>query len=203
MVIAILNYGVGNIAALTNMLDYIGVDSVVVADPASLLLAEKVILPGVGAFDQAIRCLDSLTLRDPLLEFATVHRRPVLGVCLGMQLLGLASEEGAERGLGLIKATTRRIRPNDPSVKVPHMGWAEVTPTRSSALFPDTEEKMRFYFAHSYHVDCESEHTVLAHISHGGAMASAIQSDNILGVQFHPEKSHRFGAAILKRFAEM
>lgn len=201
--ITILNYGVGNLAALTNMFDYIGVEAVIVSDPAALLQADKVILPGVGAFDQAVRCLDALSLRDPLLEVATVRQRPVLGVCLGMQLLGRASEEGVEPGLGLIKATTRRIRPNDPAIKVPNMGWAEVALTRSSALFPDPEDRLRYYFAHSYHVECDSDDMVLARINHGGPVTAAVQSENIFGAQFHPEKSHRFGAALLKRFAEM
>lgn len=198
-----LNYGVGNIAALTNMLDFVGADSVVVSDPTSLLRADKVILPGVGAFDQAVRCLDASGLREPLMELAVVHKRPILGVCLGMQLLGIDSEEGSGQGLGLIAARTRRIRPSDPAVKVPHMGWAEIAPTRSSVLFPDPEDRLRYYFAHSYHVECDSDDMVLAQINHGGPITAAVQSGNILGAQFHPEKSHRFGAALLKRFAEM
>lgn len=203
MPVSIVDYGVGNIAALANMLDFIGVESAIASDPMGILNADRIILPGVGAFDQAVRCLDAAGLRDPLLEVATIRKRPLLGVCLGMQLLGIASEEGTEHGLGLIPAQTRRLRPSDAAVKVPHMGWAEVTPTRPSVLFPDPEDRLRFYFAHSYHVECESDDMVLARINHGECVTAAIQSDNILGAQFHPEKSHRFGAALLKRFAEM
>lgn len=201
--IAIMNYGVGNIAALLNMLDFIGEDATIVSDAQSIARADKLILPGVGAFDAAIGRLDALGLRDALQEIATIRLRPVLGVCLGMQLLGRSSEEGAEVGLGLIDAETRRIRPNDPTLKVPHMGWAEVTATRSSALFPDTGGGERFYFAHSYHVVCADPDHVIARIDHGAPLAASVMAGNVMGVQFHPEKSHRYGAALLKRFAEL
>jgi glutamine amidotransferase len=203
LTVSLLNYGVGNISALANMLDFIGTESVVVADRASLARATKIILPGVGSFDNAIRRLDTMRLREALLEAVCIRKRPVLGICLGMQLLGHASEEGQETGLGLIDADTRRIRPNDPALKVPHMGWAELRPTQSSVLFPQPDMAERFYFAHSYHVVCTDPGHVLAEIDHGARLAAAVQVDNVMGVQFHPEKSHRFGAALLKRFVEL
>lgn len=201
--IAVLNYGVGNIDALVNMLDFIGEDAVIVSDAAEVAAAEKLILPGVGAFDQALSRLDMLGMRSALFELAKVRQRPVLGVCLGMQLLGRSSEEGSGTGLGLLDAETHKIRPNDLTVKVPHTGWADVKPTRQSALFPDTKASERFYFAHSYHVVCENPDHVLAHVDHGRPLTASIMADNIMGVQFHPEKSHRFGAGLLKRFARL
>jgi glutamine amidotransferase len=201
--IAILNYGVGNIAALMNMLDFIGEDAVVVSASTEVAAADKLILPGVGAFDSALRRLDLLGVRGALFELAKVRQRPVLGVCLGMQMLGRSSEEGSAIGLGLINAETRKIRPNDQTLKVPHMGWAELRLTRQSTLFPDIAAAERFYFAHSYHVVCENPDHVLAQVYHGTPLTASLMVDNVMGVQFHPEKSHRFGTALLKRFARL
>lgn len=203
MRITIIDYGVGNVGALVNMLDFVGHDADVAATPADILRADKLILPGVGAFDAAMRKLIERDLHRAINEMATDRKIPVLGVCLGMQLLGRASEEGHEQGLALIQAESRRIQPGPDMRKVPHMGWADVTNTRPSVLFPAVDYPQRFYFAHSYQVVCDNERDVVATVDYGQNICVSIEHDNIFGVQFHPEKSHRFGARLLKHFAEL
>jgi len=202
--ITVVDYGVGNVGAIINMLDYLGIDAESSSNPERIANADKLILPGVGAFDKAM-----LTLRErqliPYLNKAVLERHvPVLGVCLGMQLLGLSSEEGREAGLGFINARSIRINVSETSeLKVPHIGWMEVSPTGNGRLFDSLVTQERFYFDHSYHVVCDDPKAVSATIPYGEPLACAVEHANIFGVQFHPEKSHRFGMRVLTSFAQI
>ena len=201
--IVIVDYGVGNTGAMANMLEHIGFESVVSGDPDVLRSASKLILPGVGAFDRAMDRLRQSGLASILTERVVTQGIPVLGVCLGMQLLTQASEEGVTPGLGWIRGRCRRIDASgNESLKVPHIGWANVQAERASPIFPSIEEENRFYFVHSYHVVCEDPGAIAAIVRYGGSLTAAVSMGNVHGVQFHPEKSHRFGMRLLQRFIE-
>lgn len=204
--IALVDYGMGNIGSIVNMLKRIGagVCVCVAQDSAALLAADKYILPGVGAFDRAMRNLRDRGLDGVLTEQVVARKKPVLGICLGMQLMSASSEEGSESGLGWIDAATRRFSfPLDGACKIPHMGWNTLSAGKESALFASLDGESRFYFVHSYHVVCNDPGDVLATTRHGYDFVSALQRGNIMGVQFHPEKSHRFGMAVLKNFTAL
>jgi glutamine amidotransferase len=200
--ITIVDYGVGNVASLRNMLEYIGVPSVTAGRPEDIVSAGKLILPGVGAFDHAMATLEARGLREPLRDVAA-RGTPLLGVCLGMQLLAGSSEEGKLPGLELIDGAAERLSP-DPAagLKVPNIGWVEVDPVADAPLFGAAAERERFYFVHSYHLVCRDPADVAATIDYGGAITVAVSRGNIHGVQFHPEKSHRFGMRLMKTFAQ-
>jgi glutamine amidotransferase len=199
--IAILDYGMGNVRSIQNMLRRVGASSLITSDEAQIERADALILPGVGAFDEGMRRIDNLGLRTLLDRVALDKRMPILGICLGMQLLTRSSEEGSLPGLGWIDATTRRFQQDEMrAFKVPHMGWNYVTAQRAHQLFHGIESP-RYYFVHSYHVHCEDGSNVLATTNYGYEFTSAVVKDNIIGTQFHPEKSHRFGMALLKNFA--
>jgi glutamine amidotransferase len=201
--IAIVDYGIGNLGSMLNMLKRIGVQAWIEADPAKLRSATKLILPGVGAFDAAMSRIAAVTgLRALLDDKVLVERVPVLGVCLGMQLLTRGSEEGVLPGLGWIPADTRRF-PNEALLKVPHMGWNLARPTTPSPLTADLGPEERYYFVHSYAVHVEDPTHSLMRTHYGLDFDSAIGRDNIYGVQFHPEKSHRFGMKLLQNFAAL
>jgi glutamine amidotransferase len=198
--VSIVNYGIGNTGSICNMFRKLRIEAEVIADEKSLLNAKRLILPGIGAFDACMRNLDNSGLRASVLEFAATQR-PLLGICVGMQMLTLDSEEGNLPGLGLIRARTRRF-PSIDGLRIPHMGWNTI---RWS--FPDhplaskLSNEARFYFVHSFRVTCESSQNSLATCAYGGDFAAAIVSKNVAGVQFHPEKSHRFGLQLLSNFA--
>lgn len=202
--ITVVDYGVGNVGAILNMLDYLGIDGEASGDPARIAAARQLILPGVGAFDKAMRTLRDRGLIEPL-DVAVLQRRvPVLGVCLGMQLLARQSEEGQEKGLGYIDAAVKRISlPPGSDLKVPHIGWMEVQPTSNGRLFNTEASPERFYFDHGYHVVCSDPSAVSATIGYGDVLCCAVERDNIYGVQFHPEKSHRFGMRLLSSFGQL
>lgn len=200
--ITVVDYGVGNIGALLNMLEYVGVDAEASRDAQTIADASRLILPGVGAFDKAMSTLRSRELINAL-DHAVLRRRvPVLGVCLGMQLLARRSEEGIEAGLGWIAADVKRIAVDPASrLKVPHIGWSDAVPARVGTLFGDSLQGERFYFDHGYHVVCDAGSVIAATVDYGAALCCAVQSGHIHGVQFHPEKSHRHGMRLLERFA--
>ena len=202
--LAIVDYGVGNIGALLNMFDYLGIEAEASADPQLLAAARKLVLPGVGAFDKAMSTLRARGLVAPLEEALRERCATVLGVCLGMQLLARGSEEGGEAGLGWIDADVRRITVTPGSrLKVPHIGWMDVRAPRRSALFDPAGPVERFYFDHGYHVVCDRREDVAATFDYGEELCCAVDCGQVLGVQFHPEKSHRFGMRLLKAFADL
>ena len=204
--IVVVDYGMGNVGSIANMLRKVGATAAVSADAATIEAAEKLILPGVGAFDAAMERINATGMRALLERRALEDRVPVLGICLGMQLLTQSSEEGTLAGLGWLAARTLAFRGRvDPGLKVPHMGWNLVALHTPSALTVglDTLEEPRFYFVHSYFVACEDASTAILRTTYGVSYDSAVQSDNIYGVQFHPEKSHRFGMRLLENFARL
>lgn len=195
--IVIVDYGVGNIGSVASMLNKIGAPARIGCTPESLLSADKLILPGVGHFDRAMTELRSRGLLGPLNQAVLEQRKKVLGICLGAQLLGHQSEEGQLPGLGWLPMLVRKF--DSAQVRVPHMGWSQVSPLRTD-LFGN-EPEQRFYFVHSYYMECEDGRDVLATARYGKEFACAVHRDNIYGVQFHPEKSHRFGLKLLECFA--
>jgi imidazole glycerol-phosphate synthase subunit HisH len=201
-VITIVDYGMGNLGSILNMFKRIGASARITADPAALRDAEKILLPGVGAFDAAMKRINSSGLREVLERKARTERVPLLGICLGMQLLTRGSEEGTEPGLGWIAADTKRF-PSLPGLKVPHMGWNLVQPAQPHALTRDLPPEPRFYFVHSYHVQADNAADRLLRTHYGVDFDAAIAHDNIMGAQFHAEKSHRFGMALLGNFARL
>jgi len=201
--IAIVNYGMGNLGSMLNMFKRIGVRASIESDPAVIRQAEKLVLPGVGAFDAAMSRINSVPgLREVLDQKALTEGIPVLGVCLGMQLLTRSSEEGTLPGLGWVPGVTTRF-PKLEGLKVPHMGWNIALPNTLNPITVAVGSEPRYYFVHSYCVQVDNPSHSLMRTHYGIDFDSAIGRDNICGVQFHPEKSHRFGMQILKNFAEL
>lgn len=199
--IAIVDYGVANLGSICNMLAKLGFGVERVSTPSGIAKATRIILPGVGAFDQGIAALETLGLVEALREKAGDGSARILGICLGMQLLGRSSAEGRQSGLGLVDGASVRFDiPKDGGLKVPHMGWNVLTAKKASELLDGLGEQPRFYFAHSYHFVCADPGDVIATARHGADFAAAIQHGGIFGVQFHPEKSHRFGMQLLRNF---
>jgi glutamine amidotransferase len=198
--IAIVDYGTCNTGSIMNMLMRIGAEAVVATSPEPLKTADRIILPGVGSFDTGISYLRAGGFVEVLSRRVLEDGVPILGVCLGAQLFSKESEEGNEPGLGWIDAVTKRFRFPTENLKVPHMGWNRTRATRPSPLFENFEHDPRFYFVHSYFLNCASPDNVLAETHHGFWFASAVGKENIVGVQFHPEKSHRFGLQLLRNF---
>lgn len=202
--IAIVDYGLGNLGSVANMLKKIGATAIITSDADEIGRARGLILPGVGHFDEGMRKLRARNLEHVLDQRVRAKHVPILGICLGMQLLGRGSEEGQEKGLGWVSADAKRFTFSiDQGLPVPHMGWNETEPS-GSALFADVPgAPPRFYFVHSYHVVCDDRANVAAWCTYGHRFAAAIQSGHIYGVQFHPEKSHKFGMAVLKNFVSI
>lgn len=199
--ITIVDYNVGNLGSILNMLKKIGQEARISSDPAQIEAAGKLVLPGVGAFDAGMDNLERSGLLPLLNRRVLEDRVPTLGICLGMQLMTRSSEEGRRAGLGWIDAQVLRFRPADPALKVPHMGWNRVIAARPSPLTAALPEEPRFYFVHSYYVSCADRGDVLLTTPFGEPFVSAFQRGNVWGVQFHPEKSHKFGMALLRNFA--
>jgi len=198
--ITIINYGLGNLGSIANMIKKIGGESIITSNPEKILRAKKLILPGVGSFDKGMLNLKDLSLINILNKKVLVEKTPILGICLGMQLMLNSSEEGNETGLGWIDAKTIKFSAN--TLKVPHMGWNTVKNIKESKLFDELESEKRFYFVHSYYVKCNDEKDILTTTPYGNDFVSAFEKENLIGVQFHPEKSHKFGMSIIKNFVE-
>jgi len=209
--ITILDYGMGNLGSISNMFKKIGVKSIITSSLDYLEDAEKILLPGVGAFDKAMKIINEKGFRKILDKKVLNERVPILGICLGMQLFTDNSEEGKLPGLGYIRAKTIRFRlpESNSRLKVPHMGWNEVVKTNDSDLTHGIEEVSqygdppRFYFVHSYYVKVDNEANSILKTIYGISFDSGIQNDNIFGAQFHPEKSHKFGMKVLENFANI
>lgn len=199
--IAIVDYDIGNVGAVANMLRRVGVPAEITADPAKIAAADRIILPGNGAFDACITNLRSTGLLPLLERRVLVEKTPLLGICVGAQMLGRRSEEGSEPGLGWLDMQVRRF-PQLPGLPVPHMGCAQVTvrPARH-ALVESLDHESRYYFVHSYYMDPADGDDILLGAHYGVDFAAAVGRGNIAGVQFHPEKSHRFGLKLLANFA--
>ena len=202
--ITIVNYGLGNIGSMQNMLRHIGVLSKLESDPLEISKARKLILPGVGSFDAAMNEISNIPgLLNVLNHKAKVEKIPILGICLGMQLMTRSSEEGKKKGLGWINADTKRFR-LDSKFKVPHMGWNNVEVNSSTELTDLNDDVQRFYFVHSYYVKVDHQVNSLFKTKYGLVeFDSGIVDQNIYGVQFHPEKSHKFGINLFQRFADI
>ena len=203
--ITIVDYGLGNILAFANIYKRLNISIRVAQTSSELAKAEKIILPGVGAFDWAMSLLNNSGMREKLDYLVLVQKKHVLGVCVGMQMMAKSSEEGKERGLGWIDADVIKLNENTFSQKthLPHMGWNDVIPMSTACLFKNLEMIPRFYFLHSYFFSPNKKEDVLAHTDYNGHFASAVHSGNVYGTQFHPEKSHQWGIQLLKNFAEI
>jgi glutamine amidotransferase len=203
--IVVVDYGMGNLGSILNMLKKVGAPAAKVSsDPKDIELADKLILPGVGAFDTGMQHLRDTGLIGLLNEKVLKAKTPTLGVCLGMQLLTKVSEEGELPGLGWLDAETIRFRfdQKKTGLKIPHMGWNTVKIQREGTLFKDMLAKPRFYFVHSFHVVAHNPEDVLATTEYGYDFASVLQHSNIMAAQFHPEKSHKFGMKLYRNFVE-
>jgi imidazole glycerol-phosphate synthase subunit HisH len=203
-VVTIVDYGMGNLGSVKNMFKKIGEEAIITADPRDVLNSNKILLPGVGSFDRAIANLIERGLFEVIKEKVTQQRIPILGICLGMQLLAKASEEGESEGFGFIDAYAKKFdfAGLDEHLPIPHMGWNKVMLQKKSPLFANMHPNPRFYFVHSYAIQCKDQFDSLTTTNYGYNFVSAFEHENILGVQFHPEKSHKFGMKLLQNFVE-
>lgn len=202
--ITIVDYGLGNIQAIANIYRRLDISVTLAKDATTLSQAKRILLPGVGAFDWAMSKLNASGMRETLDRLVLQEKRPVTGICVGMQMLAKSSDEGTEPGLGWIDGTVRLFddaRFSGPT-HLPHMGWNDVVPISDDPLFAGLERDARFYFLHSYYFDAHREADVLATTDYGGNFCCAVRHANVTGVQFHPEKSHQWGIRLLKNFAE-
>lgn len=201
--IVVIDYQMGNPGSIINMLKRIGVKAELSNNVDVIQNAEKLILPGVGSFDEGMRKLQSLGLVSVLNEAVLKHRKPILGICLGMQLMGVASDEGSLPGLSWLKFRNIKFKLDESNtLKVPHMGWNTVTINKEHPVLRDSDDQPRYYFVHSYHAVCENKQDILLESDYGYTFVAAVANENVCGVQFHPEKSHRFGMKLLKNYVE-
>lgn len=201
--IIVIDYAMGNSGSVLNMIRKVGGEAIVTADPATIASADKLVLPGVGAFDAGVRAMQSGGIADALCHAVVTRKVPLLGICLGMQLMMESSEEGTLPGLALVPGKVRRFTLESQGLRVPHMGWNTVRRAKPCALLEDAEEEQRYYFVHSYYVECGNEGDVCGITHYGHDFASAFERGKLMGVQFHPEKSHRFGMALFRRFVSL
>ena len=202
--ITIVDYGMGNLGSVFNMFKKIGVESKITSDLEEIKGAQKILLPGVGSFDNAMKRINESGLKEVLNKKALVEKVPVLGICLGMQLLTYGSEEGVEKGLGWINAKAKKFHfRKEEKLKVPHMGWNRVFNSPPNQLTLNLPEEPRFYFVPSYYVEVENQENSILKTNYGIEFDSAIQHNNIYGAQFHPEKSHKFGMKLFDNFSKI
>lgn len=203
--IVIVDYGMGNIGSIRSMLSKCGFNSVISSSSEVIAEADKLILPGVGHFERGMASLHHLNLISALNDAVVKRKIPVLGICLGMQLMGLSSEEGNARGLGWVDADFVKfdVSKSNYQIKIPHMAWNWIKPAKSTPISEGLDNASRFYFVHSYHAVMSHPEDVLFTTEYGYEFCSAFEKDNVIGVQFHPEKSHRFGMQLLRNFVEL
>lgn len=203
--ITIIDYGSGNISAIGNIYEKLNIDYKIAKKPADILGSNKLFLPGVGAFDETMMLLESSGFRQAMDTEVLINKVPIIGICVGMQILGDSSEEGKLPGLGYIKGHVKQIDQSLLKSKpsLPHMGWNSVTYKQRSPLFEEIDAQQGFYFLHSYYFECTNKSNILATTDYGHSFASAIMNDNVYGIQFHPEKSHSNGVTLLKNFANL
>lgn len=203
--ITIIDYGAGNIKSIQNMLKKLGVDSELTNDKLVIESATKLILPGVGAFDYGMQQLKKSGLIETLNKKVIEQQTPLLGICLGAQMLGNKSEEGVEKGLGWIDMEVVKFDTNklDEKLKVPHMNWNEINIKKTTPLLNESDNQSRFYFVHSFHMKTNNSEDVLCTSNYGYEFVSGVNHNNIYGVQYHPEKSHKFGMQLLSNFSEI
>jgi imidazole glycerol-phosphate synthase subunit HisH len=199
----IINYNLGNPKSIKNMLAYLGIESRISANHKDLTSADRLILPGVGHFQHGMEQLEQLGLIDVLKKEVLENKKPILGICLGMQLLTKHSEEGNLAGLGFVDAQTKKFELQDATLKVPHMGWNTVEFKKDSPMNTGVSINPRYYFVHSYFVDCANQNDILCTTQYGQEFVSGFQHQNIFGLQFHPEKSHKFGMELLANFCKI
>jgi glutamine amidotransferase len=202
--IAIINYGLGNLTSILNMCKRLGIDAVITCDHDEIKRADKLILPGVGHFKKGIENLKETGLQPLLNELVLHQKKPILGICLGAQLMTMHSEEGNADGLKWINAKTVRFNTSAyASLKVPHMGWCDIELKDCNVLWNDLPSAARFYHVHTFHFEFEDSTEVIAISNYGYEFVCAFNYENIFGVQFHPEKSHKFGMKVLQNFAKI
>jgi len=203
--ITIIDYGLGNISAFQNVYKRLDIPTKIAKSVEDLQDVEKIILPGVGAFDYAMSQLNNSGMRERLDELVLKQKTPVIGICVGMQMMGNKSDEGQLEGLKWIDANVRKFDESTipQRTKLPHMGWNDVYPKNNHPLFEGLEKDAIFYFLHSYYFECKNEEDILANSDYGVLFASAAHHDNIFGIQFHPEKSHQYGEKLLHNFAKI
>jgi glutamine amidotransferase len=203
--LTIIDYKAGNVRSIQNMLKKIGIKSLISDKTEDIAQAEKLILPGVGHFDYGMEQLEKSGLIEILNKKVLTDKTPILGICLGVQLMTKSSDEGTKAGLGWFDAFTVKFDSSKlpENCKIPHMGWNEITYNQNCKLFQNLHEvPPRFYFVHSYHLKANNENDILATANYGYEFTVALKKDNIIGLQFHPEKSHKFGMQVLKNFVE-
>ncbi|HCT94561.1 MAG: imidazole glycerol phosphate synthase, glutamine amidotransferase subunit [Bacteroidetes bacterium GWE2_39_28] len=199
--IVIIDYGMGNIGSIINMFKYIGAEAIVSSNSQEISKANKLILPGIGHFDRAMENIEKLKLSECIKEMAIHKQVPFLGICLGMQIMCISSEEGCSPGLGLVDANVKKFNFSDSdNLKVPHMGWNSIDISKKTKILNNVNVDPRFYFVHSYYVKCNKEDDVLAKSTYGIQFDAAFEHGNLIGVQFHPEKSHKFGIALFRNY---
>ncbi|GMU86070.1 MAG: imidazole glycerol phosphate synthase subunit HisH [Ignavibacteriales bacterium] len=203
MKIAIVDFGMGNLRSVVKKLTRLNYKPIVSSDPQEITKCDKLLLPGVGHFGRGMENLFKLGLVETILEMAVVKKCPILGICLGMQMLTNFSEEGSVKGLGLIGAQTRKFNFSSNKMKVPHIGWNNIMIKNCHPILDGISENELFYFVHSYYVKCDFELNEIAQTSYGLEFSSIIAEGNIIGVQFHPEKSHDWGEKLMKNFCEL
>ena len=202
--LAIVDYGMGNLHSVKKKLDRLKTTSSITSNPRDIIKADKIILVGVGHFAKAMKNIKELGLLDALSEVAIIKKKPVLGICLGMQLMAKDSEEGNTEGLGWLDANVRKMQVDDTlKFKIPHTGWNKITQSKKSHLMKGIPELSEFYFVHSYYLRSNETSNILNETEYCFKFTSAIEKDNIFGVQYHPEKSHDVGEVLLKNFISL
>ncbi len=203
--IGIIDYGSGNVKAIANIYKSLNQSYIVSKDPAELKKMSHLILPGVGAFDQTMRLLNSSGLRVVLDDLVLIKKIPIIGICVGMQIMAESSQEGIEDGLGWIKGTVKQIDATtlDRKPRLPHMGWNSIVLEKDSDVLANVDPERGFYFLHSYYLETKEPQNVVATVNYGSRINCVVIKNNIIGIQFHPEKSHKNGIEVFKNFSKI